>query len=95
MYRYLARRTNAKFHRIILKRLCMSRINRPPISLAKIVRQMKKPGRENLTAVIVGTVTNDDRIWDVPKLSVCALRCTERARARILQAGKKFMFLYS
>lgn len=49
---------------------------------------MKKPGREGLTAVVVGTVTNDVRIWDVPKLSVCALRVTEQARARILKAGR-------
>lgn len=67
----------------------MSRINKPPISLARIVRFMKKPGREGLTAVIVGTVTDDQRIWEVPKLTVCALRVTERARARILKAGKK------
>lgn len=65
----------------------MSKINRPPISLARIVRNMKKPGREGLTAVIVGTVTDDQRIWDVPKLSICALRVTEKARARILKAG--------
>ncbi|XP_018334632.2 60S ribosomal protein L18 [Agrilus planipennis] len=87
LYRYLARRSNAKFNRIILKRLFMSKINKPPISLARIVRQMKKPGREGLTAVIVGTVTDDQRIWEIPKLTVCALRVTEKARARILKAG--------
>ncbi len=87
LYRYLARRSNAKFNRIVLKRLFMSRINKPPISLARIVRQMKKPGREGLTAVIVGSVTDDQRIWEIPKLSVCALRVTEKARARILKAG--------
>lgn len=65
----------------------MSKINRPPISLARIVRLMKKPGREGLTAVIVGAVTDDQRIWDVPKLSICALRVSEKARARILKAG--------
>lgn len=48
---------------------------------------MKKPGREGLTAVIVGTVTDDARIWDLPKLTICALRVTEKARARILKAG--------
>lgn len=48
---------------------------------------MKKPGREGLTAVIVGTVTDDQRIWDLPKLSICALRVTEKARARVLKAG--------
>ncbi|KAL3284659.1 hypothetical protein HHI36_018813 [Cryptolaemus montrouzieri] len=87
LYRYLARRSGSKFNKIILKRLFMSKINRPPISIARIVRLMKKPGREGLTAVIVGTVTDDARIWDLPKLKVCALRVTEKARARILKAG--------
>ncbi|XP_030766187.1 60S ribosomal protein L18 [Sitophilus oryzae] len=87
LYRYLARRTEAKFNKIILKRLFMSNINKPPISLARLVRLMKKPGREGLTAVIVGTVTDDTRIFEVPKLTVCALRVTEKARARIVKAG--------
>lgn len=65
----------------------MSKINRPPISIARIVRSMKKPGREGLTAVIVGTVTDDARIWELPKLNICAMRVTEKARARILKAG--------
>lgn len=94
LYRYLARRTNSKFNEIVLKRLFMSKINRPPISLARIIRLMKKPGREGLTAVVVGTVTDDQRIWQVPKLSVCALRVTERARARIIKAGKLCIIFY-
>lgn len=48
----------------------MSKIHRPPISLARIVRFMKKPGRENAIAVIVGTVTDDARIFEIPKLTV-------------------------
>lgn len=31
---------------------------------------MKLPGRENRTAVVVGTVTDDVRIQDIPKLKV-------------------------
>ncbi|CAH1968114.1 unnamed protein product [Acanthoscelides obtectus] len=65
----------------------MSKIHRPPISLSRVVRLMKKPGREGLTAVIVGTVTDDARIFEIPKLTICALRVTETARARILKAG--------
>ncbi|KOX73982.1 60S ribosomal protein L18 [Melipona quadrifasciata] len=87
LYRFLARRTNSKFNKIVLKRLFMSKIHRPPISIARIVRFMKKPGRENAIAVIVGTVTDDARIFEIPKLTVCALRVTARARARILKAG--------
>merc|ERR1712242_172617 len=33
-YRFLARRTGSNFNKVILKRLFMSRINRPPMSLA-------------------------------------------------------------
>lgn len=37
LYRFLARRTNAKFNKIILKRLFMSKTNRPPLSVARLV----------------------------------------------------------
>ena len=36
----------------------------------KKIRKMKLPGRENKTAVVVGTVTDDVRIQEVPKLKV-------------------------
>lgn len=48
---------------------------------------MTKPGRENKFAAIVGTVTDDVRQLDVPKLRVCALRFTSGARGRIVKAG--------
>merc|ERR1712117_516066 len=83
--------TNAKFNKIVLKRLFMSKNNRPPMSVARVVRNMKKPGRENKIAVIVGTVTDDIRLLDLPKLKICALHLTERARARVLKAGGEIM----
>merc|ERR1712039_755236 len=78
-------------NRIILRRLFMSKINRPPVSIAKIARQMKKSGREGKIIVIVGTVTNDDRIFDCPKIKLAALHVTEKARERILKAGGVIM----
>jgi len=87
LYRYLARRTNAKFNKVVLKRLFMSRSNRQPMSLARLIRKMKYEGRDGKTAVIVGAVTDDLRIHDIPKLKVCALHVTGRARSRILAAG--------
>merc|ERR1711902_344893 len=41
----------------------------------------------NKIAVVVGTITNDIRIFEVPKMTICALRVTEKARERILKAG--------
>merc|ERR1711879_447984 len=85
LYRFLARRTEAPFNKVILKRLFMSRHNRPPLSVSKLARFMK--GNEGKMAVLVGTVTDDVRMLEVPQLKVCALRVTESARARILAAG--------
>jgi len=48
----------------------MSKINRPPISLGRVVRLMKNPQRAKLIAVVVGTITDDQRIFEVPKLTV-------------------------
>jgi len=39
------------------------------------------------TIVIVGTVTDDNRLLTVPKLTIAALRFTATARARIEKAG--------
>ncbi|KAL1765889.1 60S ribosomal protein L18, partial [Sigmodon hispidus] len=68
LYKFLARRTNSTFNQIVLKRLFMNRTNRPPLSLSRMIRKMKLPGRENKTAVAVGTVTDDVWILEVPKL---------------------------
>jgi len=90
----LARRTEAKFNKIVLRRLFMSRIHRPPLSLSKLARHLNKPGRENKIAVVIGTVTQDARIFKVPKgLTVAALRVTEKARERILKAGGRVLTL--
>merc|ERR1712113_304491 len=93
LYRSLARRTDAKFNEIVLRRLFMSNINRPPLSLARLVRNMKKEGRDGKIAVVIGTITNDLRIFKVPKLTVAALHVTEKARERILKAGGEVMTL--
>ena len=36
-------------------------------------------------AVTVGTITDDKRLFEVPKVRVAALRVTDAARARILK----------
>uniref|UniRef100_A0A2K5J5R2 Large ribosomal subunit protein uL15/eL18 domain-containing protein n=1 Tax=Colobus angolensis palliatus TaxID=336983 RepID=A0A2K5J5R2_COLAP len=88
---FLARRINSTFNQVVLKRLFMSRTNRPPLSLSGIIWKMKLPGWENKTAVVVETITDDVRIQEVPKLKVCALRLTSRARSCILRAGGKIL----
>ena len=87
LYRFLARRTDAKFPKVVLKRLFSSRLNKPPLSIKNVGKFMGREGNEGKTAVVVATVTDDVRMLDVPKLSICALRFTATARARILKAG--------
>ena len=43
--------------------------------------------------MVVGTVTDDIRLLETPKLTVAALRFTENARARIIKAGGKVLTL--
>merc|ERR1712080_353045 len=93
LYRFLARRTDAKFNEIVLRRLFMSNINIHPLSLARLVRNMKKESRDGKIAVVIGTITNDLRIFKVPKITVAALHVTEKARERILKAGGEVMTL--
>lgn len=69
----------------------MSRINNAPISVSRLVRYMK--GKEDKTAVIVGTVTDDPRLLEIPALKVAALRFTETVRARIVKAGGECLTL--
>jgi large subunit ribosomal protein L18e len=70
----------------------MSRINRPPVSISRIVANTTEKSN-NKTIVVIGTVTDDNRLLTVPKLSVAALRFTATARARILAAGGEALTL--
>eukprot|EP00921_Rhytidocystis_pertsovi_P014895 GHVQ01023905.1.p1 GENE.GHVQ01023905.1~~GHVQ01023905.1.p1 ORF type:complete len:136 (-),score=11.05 GHVQ01023905.1:340-747(-) len=58
---------------------------KPPMSILKLARHME--GREHKIAAVVGPITDDCRLMEIPKLSVCALRFTETARNRILGGG--------
>jgi len=93
LYRFLARRTDAKFNKTVLKRLFASRTNRPPISIKSIAKFLAREGNEDKVAVVVGSVTDDVRFLEVPKMTVCALRFTATARARILKAGGECLTL--
>ncbi|KAF6134822.1 hypothetical protein GIB67_002223 [Kingdonia uniflora] len=77
LYRFLVRRTESNFNAVILKRLFMSKTNKPPISLSRLIRFVK--GKEGKIAVIVGAVTDDTRVYEVPALKVL---CIEGGKAR-------------
>jgi len=110
LYRFLARRTDSKFNKVycnvvrsstfiyhfqvILRRLFLSKTNRPPLSLSRIVKETSNtPDRSTKVIVQVGTVTDDVRLTEVPKLSIAALRFTSGAKARIIAAGGEALTL--
>ncbi|KAJ5283672.1 Mitochondrial carrier protein, partial [Penicillium chrysogenum] len=92
LYRFLARRTESNFNKAVLRRLFMSRINRPPVSLSRAVANISE-AQKGKTVVVIGTVTDDNRLLTIPKLSIAALRFTATARARIEKAGGETLTL--
>lgn len=89
LFKFMSRRTDSGFCKTILRRLVSSRTNRPPLSLTKIAKHAGE--KLDKTVVVVATVTDDERMVEVPKMTVAALRFTEAARARIVAAGGKCM----
>jgi large subunit ribosomal protein L18e len=75
LYSFLSRRTESRFNTTVHKRLNQSRLNRYPISISRIVRtlsQDKAPVAGEQTKfnsrilAVVGSVTNDNRLLNVP-----------------------------
>lgn len=80
-------RTDAPFNKVILKSLYLSKINRPPVSVSRINKALSQKGAESKTIVVVGTVTDDNRLLSFPKATIAALRFTAGAKATILKNG--------
>ena len=80
-----------------MKRLFMSRINRPPMSISRIASKVStetaQKAYKDKTICVIGTVTDDNRMIEVPELHIAALRFTATARARIEKAGGSCMTL--
>lgn len=65
LYGFLARWADSTISQVVLKKLFKNCTNRPPLSLSWMICKMKLPGKEDKTAVAVGTRTDD----------VCVRRC--------------------
>eukprot|EP00997_Jenningsia_sp_PLL12_P007754 NODE_4432_length_662_cov_68.717781_g3784_i0.p1 GENE.NODE_4432_length_662_cov_68.717781_g3784_i0~~NODE_4432_length_662_cov_68.717781_g3784_i0.p1 ORF type:complete len:198 (-),score=17.22 NODE_4432_length_662_cov_68.717781_g3784_i0:67-618(-) len=87
LYKFLARRTDAKFNQIVYKRLNQSLTTRYPLSISKLVKIANTEAKQGKILVLIGNVLNDERMLTVPKLRVCALHFSEVARQRIIKAG--------
>ena len=64
------------------------------MSLSRIVKETAKVEELSSKVIVqVGTVTDDVRLLEVPKLSIAALRFTKGAKERILKAGGEALTL--
>ena len=92
IYNFLARRTNSRFNKVVAKRLILSKRNKAPVSLSKLAKFCPTENQnQNQIFCVVATVTDDVLLKDVPCLNVCALRFTNSAKRRIIEAGGKAM----
>merc|ERR1711881_715931 len=91
LYSFMARRTDSKFNQIVYKRLNQSNTNRYPISISRLCKLANTEEKRAKTMVIVANVMNDERLIELPKMNVCALRFSTAARARIVAVGGRCM----
>merc|ERR1712039_982026 len=92
LFSFLARRTDSKFNQTVLRRLRMSKINRPPISLSKICAVTNNPSSgkayEGKIRAVVGAVTFDQLAMRAPTGSnVVLLRGPKNAREAVKHFG--------
>uniref|UniRef100_H0Y2E3 Large ribosomal subunit protein uL15/eL18 domain-containing protein n=1 Tax=Otolemur garnettii TaxID=30611 RepID=H0Y2E3_OTOGA len=80
--------TAALVSEVVLKRLFT---NWAPLSLSPVIWKMKLRGQENKIAMVVGTITDDVWVQEVPKLKVCALCMSSWVCTHILKAGGKIL----
>ena len=78
------------FQPSLLKRF-MSCTNRLSLSFFLMIWKTNLPGCEGKIAVIVRIISNDVRVQRVPKLKVCALCVSSRARSHILKVEGKIL----
>ena len=66
----------------------MSKVNRPVMSVSNIAKYLINRNESSpLTVVVVGAVTDDERMTTLPKMSIVALKFSKSARSRIVSAG--------
>ena len=57
------------------------------MSLSKISKIANSDEKKSKIIVLVGNVLDDEWMFDLPKLKVCALKFSDSARKRIIKSG--------
>ncbi|KAH0570391.1 Ribosomal protein L18 [Spironucleus salmonicida] len=87
VYAQAAEKVENKDIALIAKRMCQSQTNQPSVSTSRLASISKN--QQGKTLVLVSTVTNDPRVIEIPKMTVCALKFTATAKAHIEKFGGK------
>jgi large subunit ribosomal protein L18e len=77
---------SSKLVQKISKRLKMSRSNRHPVKLSLVARGIA--GKEKVAAV-VAKVLDDERMIEIPKITLIALQISKAAKSKIEKCGGK------
>ncbi|KAB2630969.1 60S ribosomal protein L18-2-like [Pyrus ussuriensis x Pyrus communis] len=68
---YLELLAESKLNAVVLKCLFMSKVNKAPLSLSRLIKY--RQGKDNKIDVVVGIVTSDIRVYEVLQLKVTTL----------------------
>ncbi|OBZ71756.1 60S ribosomal protein L18-B [Grifola frondosa] len=78
---------------IVSSLVAQMRLSTRQFSIAYSFRRPTARPSPSPVIVVVGTITDDVRLLEVPKLSIAALRFTTAAKERILKAGGEVLTL--
>ena len=80
LYGFLVRRTDSNFNKVVLKRLFMSKTNRPPLSLSRLQKYMEgKVFFRNLACSLVMIPSRRSTLQQMSLLSCLAQRPIDRS----------------
>ncbi|EPR78747.1 60S ribosomal protein L18 [Spraguea lophii 42_110] len=89
LYKKVCENTENEIVHKITKRLTMSRTERHPLKLSNIIEQAN--GKE--IVVFVGKVLDDDKILEIPKITIVALKISKQAKEKLTLNGGEFYTL--
>ncbi|WEL38301.1 ribosomal protein L18 [Encephalitozoon hellem] len=84
-YTKVANNTSVLAIKKIAKRLKMSKSDRQPVKISKIVSELE--GSQGKVAVVVAKVLDDDRIMEIPAIKVVALQWSKGVKEKIERYG--------
>lgn len=87
LFKRISENTQNEVIHAITKRLTMSRTNRQPVKISKLIQHTDK------TIVVVGKILDDEKLFEIPKLKIIALNFSREARKKILKFGGEIFTL--